>query len=140
VGFQPLALTPLVGVFDMTASVRFYRDLLGFQVISASPEVDTREGRFSHWMWLQRGAAQIMLNTQFDSNERPQTADPSRSEAHADTTLYIACEDVDEAYRELTQRGLRADPPKQAGYGLMLFSCKDPDGYNVVFQEARPRS
>ena len=34
-------LTPLIGVFDMSASLAFYRDVLGFEVINASPPVDT---------------------------------------------------------------------------------------------------
>jgi uncharacterized glyoxalase superfamily protein PhnB len=128
-------VTPLLGVFDMLESARFYRDLLGFQVVAASPEVDTREGHFSHWMRLKRGGTEIMLNTQFDSDERPLTRDAARNAAHGDTVLYIACDDVDEAYQELTQRGLSATPPQRASYGLMQLSCKDPDGYVIVFQE-----
>jgi glyoxylase I family protein len=53
--FSPLGLTPLIGVFDMPRAVAFYRDALGFAVVSASPEVETAEGRFSHWMWLRFG-------------------------------------------------------------------------------------
>jgi glyoxylase I family protein len=53
--FLPLGLTPLIGVFDMPRALAFYRDALGFAVVSASPEVETAEGRFSHWMWLRFG-------------------------------------------------------------------------------------
>jgi catechol 2,3-dioxygenase-like lactoylglutathione lyase family enzyme len=134
VPFTPNALTPLLSVFDMIASARFYRDLLGFQVVSASPEVDTKEGRFSHWMLLKRGSAELMLNTQYDSNERPAERDVARGAAHGDTVLYIACNDIDEAYRELSRGGLPAAPPQQA-HGLRQFICKDPDGYLIVFQE-----
>jgi len=56
-----VGLTPLIGVFDMPQSLAFYRDLLGFEVVTASPEVETTEGRFSHWMWLRLGAANLML-------------------------------------------------------------------------------
>ena len=69
--FAPLGLTPLIGVFDMLKSLAFYRDILGFEIVSASPEVETAEGRFSHWMWLRFGSAELMLNTQYDSDERP---------------------------------------------------------------------
>ena len=69
--FSPLGLTPLIGVFDMPRALAFYLDVLGFTVVSASPEVETAEGRFSHWMWLRFGGAEIMLNTLYDSNERP---------------------------------------------------------------------
>jgi catechol 2,3-dioxygenase-like lactoylglutathione lyase family enzyme len=30
-------LTPLLQVYDMPTSVRFYRDVLGFEVVSTSP-------------------------------------------------------------------------------------------------------
>ena len=58
--FLPRGLTPLIGVFDMPNALRFYRDLLGFEVVSASPEAKTSEGTFSHWVWLKLGAAEIM--------------------------------------------------------------------------------
>jgi uncharacterized glyoxalase superfamily protein PhnB len=121
----------------MPRALAFYRDVLGFEIVAASPEVETREGRFSHWVWLRGGAAEVMLNTQYDSDERPDQADPQRDAAHRDVTLYLACADIDEAYRELTYRGLKAPPPRTAPYGLRLFSVVDPDGYEVVFQEVR---
>ena len=33
-------LTPLLSVYDMPTSVRFYRDSLGFEVAMSSPPVD----------------------------------------------------------------------------------------------------
>ena len=135
--FSPLGLTPLIGVFDMPTSLAFYRDLLGFTVVSTSPEVETAEGRFSHWMWLRFGDAEIMLNTQYDSNERPKQPPEQRPN---DTAFYIGCSDVELAYRELTGRGLKAEHPKVAPYGLKLFSAEDPDGYTIVFQEVRQQS
>ena len=135
--FSPLGLTPLIGVFDMPTSLAFYRDLLGFTVVSASPEVETAEGRFPHWMWLRFGEAEIMLNTQYDSNERPKQPPEKRPK---DTVFYINCSDVELAYRELTGRGLKAEHPKVAPYGLKLFSAEDPDGYTIVFQEVRQQS
>lgn len=130
-----VGLTPLLGVFDMPTSLRFYCDLLGFEIVSASPEVETREGRFSHWTWLRLGSAELMLNTQFDSNERPEDSDPARISAHADSVLYVGCTDVDAAHATLTRRGLPAEPPTVAPYGLRVFGVRDPDGYTIVFQE-----
>jgi glyoxylase I family protein len=130
--FSPLGLTPLIGVFDMPRSLAFYRNLLGFSVVSASPEVETKEGRFCHWMWLRFGGADIMLNTLYDSNERP-LQEPEKT--HKDAVFYIGCPDVELAYQELTGRGLKAERPKMAPYGLKVFSVEDPDGYTIVFQE-----
>src|SRR6202020_255446 len=97
--FSLLGLTPLIGVFDMPRALAFYRDMLGFSVVSASPEVETAEGRFSHWMWVQLGRAEVMLNTQYDSNERPMEAPEKRSK---DAVFYLHCSDVELAYRELS--------------------------------------
>ena len=105
-------------VFDMLTALAFYRDVLGFAVVSASPEVETAEGRFSHWMWLRFGGAEIMLNTQYDSNERPMQPPEKRSK---DAVFYIGCPDVEIAYQELTDRGLKAERPKIAPYGLSLI-------------------
>lgn len=132
----PLGLTPLLSVFDMPTALAFYRDVLGFEVLMASPEVDTLEGRFSHWVWLRFGAAEIMLNTQFDSNERAREPDAMRATVHGDAILYISFADVGLAYQQLTERGLKADPPIKAPYGLKTFGVKDPDGYGIVFQES----
>ena len=129
-------LTPLIHVFDMSAALAFYRDSLGFEIVMASPEVETREGRFSHWMWLRLGSADLMLNTQFDSNERPPIPVSTRSVAHRDTAFYIGCSDIDVAHARIAARGIRLEPPSTTSYGLRAFSVQDPDGYAVVFQEA----
>ena len=75
-----------------------------------------------------------MLNTQYDSNERPMQPPEKRSK---DAVFYVSCSDVELAYQELTDRGLKAERPKVAPYGLKLFSTEDPDGYTIVFQEVR---
>jgi glyoxylase I family protein len=132
-----VGLTPLIGVFDMPKALAFYCEVLGFEVVSASPVVEAPEGQFSHWMWLRLGAVDLMLNTQYDFGERPQNPVTTRVVAHGDTCFYIGCSDIDAAYLQLTLRGLKADPPKVAPYGRKNFSVKDPDGYTVVFQGVR---
>jgi glyoxylase I family protein len=131
-----VSLTPLIGVFDMPRSLAFYRDLLGFEVVSASPEVETTEGRFSHWMWLRLGAANLMLNTQYDSGERPPKPNVAHVAAHGDVCFYIGCSDIAAVYQQLKRRGVQVEPPKVAAYGLSLFSLTDPDGYTVIFQQS----
>ena len=42
-------LTPLLQVDDRPAWIRFYRDLLGFEIVTTTPELG--EDRF-HWAWL----------------------------------------------------------------------------------------
>lgn len=128
-------LTPLIQVFDMAKSLDFYAGKLGFQVVAASPEIDAPEGRFSHWMLLRSGAIDLMLNTAYDTGERPATPDPARRQAHTDTSFYIFCPDLDRIHAALAKAGVDLDPPSTASYGPRRFSLFDPDNFEIVFQE-----
>jgi glyoxylase I family protein len=125
-------LTPLLQVYDMPTSVRFYRDMLGFEVVTTSPVLG--EDRF-HWALLRLGGAELMLNTayEFDS-DRPAEPDRARTSAHEDTGLYFGCPDVDAAYEELRGRGVEVKEPKVTGYGMKQLYLRDPDGYTLCFQ------
>jgi len=126
-------LTPLLQVYDMPASVRFYRDILGFDLVTTSPQLGG-EDRF-HWCLLRHGGAELMLNTAYElDHERPIPPDRARTAAHDDTCLYIACPDVDAAYQELTAKGLMLKPPKVAPYGMKQLAVRDPDGYALCLQ------
>jgi len=126
---------PYFEVFDMNASVAFYRDLLGFEILFASPEVETAEGRFSHFVRLRRGRVELMLNTAYDSGERP----PARTEARwagcRHVHLYIDCDDVPALYAEATARGLEAEAPAPTGYGYLALGVSDPDGHRLIFHQ-----
>lgn len=125
---------PLLQVFDMPAALAFYRDRLGFRLVSASPEIEAAEGRYSHWMWLRRDAAELMLNTAYDANERPPARDEARWRGHGDTCVYIGCDDVDAIWRELRDQGVTAEPPQDTPYGMRQCHVRDPDGYMLCFQ------
>jgi glyoxylase I family protein len=127
-------LTPLLQVYDMPASIHFYRDLLGFEVVTTSPVLG--EDRF-HWALLRLGGAELMLNTAYEfDDERPVPPDPARVAAHDDTALYIACPDIDAAYEELRSKGVKVNKPVAAPYGMKQMYLHDPDGYNLCFQWA----
>ena len=125
-------LTPLLQVYDMPTSVRFYRDLLGFEVVSTSPVLG--EDRF-HWALLRLGDAELMLNTAYEfDGERPVEPDPARTAAHGDTGLFFGCPDVDRAYEELRGKGVTVQEPSVAPYGMKQMYLRDPDGYALCFQ------
>jgi glyoxylase I family protein len=56
-------LVPLLWVYDMPASVRFYRDILGFEIVRTTPPLGED---YFHWAMLRLGDAQLMLNTIFE--------------------------------------------------------------------------
>jgi glyoxylase I family protein len=123
----------LLQVFDMPASLRFYRDVLGFEIVRRSRPDDE-----CGWAWLKSGGAELMLNTAYDEGMRPPVPDAVRVASHKDTVLYFGCPDVDAAYRHLRSHGVEVEPPKVAWYGMQQLYVKDPDGYSLCFQRAVP--
>ena len=122
-------LCPLLQVFDMLVSLRFYRDILGFSEVEKSGQGDSVD-----WAWLRHGSAELMLNTAYEGDQRPPFPDPSRAAGHADTCLYLGCDDLDAAYEHLSAHGVKASPPKVAPYGMRQLYVSDPDGYGLCFQ------
>lgn len=120
----------LLQVFDMPASVRFYRDILGFEIVTTSPA----EGDQFDWGLLRLNEANLMLNTAYEQDDRPAQPEPARVSAHGDTCLYFACPDVDAAYQHLRAHGLNVKEPKVAPYGMKQLYVSDPDGYALCFQ------
>jgi len=60
-----VGVAPLLQVYDMPTAVRFYRDLLGFEILNQS-----RDGEEFDWCLLSRGGTEIMLNTMYESEYR----------------------------------------------------------------------
>lgn len=128
-------LCPLISVLDMPSSLAFYRDLLGFSVVSHSPPAHADRPDDVGWVWLRRGSAELMLNTAYDPEEaRPAAFPPARFAAHGDTGLYIGAPDVDGVYAHLRARGVEVEPPRVAYYGMKQLNLRDPDGYGLCFQ------
>lgn len=116
---------PLLQVFDMQTSLRFYRDVLGFEVVHQTDH--------DWWAMLRLGDATVMLNTAYEDGERPESADPQRVRGHNDVSLYFEFTDLDALYAHLRQAGCGVSPPSPRGYGLRQLDVKDPDGYELCF-------
>jgi glyoxylase I family protein len=122
---------PLLQIFDMPTSLAFYRDLLGFEVISTS---HPRNGDDLDWALLRRDGIDLMLNTAYEHDVRPAQSSPSRVEAHKDTGLFFGCRDLDSAHSYLSSHGVRVAPPSVAPYGMRQLWFEDPDGYVLCLQ------
>ncbi len=127
--FEFRGMAPLLQVFDMPTAIHFYRDLLGFELITTSGA-----GEHSDWVLLRRGGIELMLNTAYEAQDRPPAPDPTRSASHADTGLFFGCPDLDSAYEHLKSQGLRVEPPQVRDYGMRQLYVTDPDGYVLCFQ------
>ena len=125
--------TPLIKVFDVPTAVAFYRDVLGFEVVTTSkPFTDAKDDY--GWAFLRRNGVELMLNNAYENNIRPGVPEQARVDAHGDTTLYLACRDLDGACAHLRAHGIDAPDPEVAYYGMRQVSIKDPDGYSICLQ------
>jgi glyoxylase I family protein len=122
-------LCPLLQVFDMSTSLKFYCEVLGFHIHESAGEKDNLD-----WVWLKWNNTDLMLNTAYEAPYRPERADAARVAAHDDTALYLGCANIDEAYQILLSKGLKLSPPTVAPYGMKQLYFHDPDGYSLCFQ------
>jgi uncharacterized glyoxalase superfamily protein PhnB len=123
-------LTPLLQVFDMPRSIHFYRDVIGFEMITSSaPE----QGDDCDWVLLRMQGTELMLNTAYEKQDRPSAPDEVRMAGHSDTTIYFGCPDVDAAYAHFVSKGMDIQAPYITGYGFKAIDIKDPDDYGLCF-------
>src|SRR5262245_54347483 len=115
-------LWPLLAVDDLSASLGFWRDRLGFKLVGQAES----DGPV-FWCRLARDGASIMLQAA-DVEDGP-VNDRGRG-----VTLYFVCDDVDALFEEIRSRGLRIDPPTVAYYGMRQLFVPEPNGYFVCFE------
>ena len=124
-------MTPLLQVFDMATSLKFYCDVLGFEVVTTDANTVAPN---HNWVWLRLNGTDLMLNTAYEYEKRPLSRNPRRVAAHSDTALYFAAPDVDGVYAHLRAKGIPVKEPKLAPYGMKQLYIRDPDGFGLCFQ------
>jgi len=122
-------LTTLVQVFNMRRSLAFYRDVLGFEVVS-----DSGDGDDSSWVWIQLNGLDLMLNDQYEPGFVPSHPPAERTRWHYDTCFYFGCPDPDAVFEYLRSREIDCEPPIETSYGMKQVYVSDPDNYNLCFQ------
>ena len=124
----------LIQVYDMPTSLKFYCNVLGFHIHMAD---DPKKAPNHDWVWLKfADCVDLMLNTRYESDDRPPQPDGKRTAAHDDTCLYFGAPDPDAIYRHLQAAGVRCKAPKVAWYGMKQLNIHDPDGFAICFQRA----
>jgi len=124
-------MTPLLQVFDMATSLRFYCDVLGFEIVQTDGNTIAPD---HNWVWLRRDDIDLMLNTAYEYDKRPSAPDLRRVAAHRDTGLFIGAPDVDAVYAHLRAKGINVKEPRVAPYGMKQLYLHDPDGFSLCFQ------
>lgn len=121
-------IAPLFIAKNVTASVSFYRDLLGFDLMFAEPTVDP------FFAIVNREGAMIMLK---DVGVEPVPNHKRHEWARWDA--YVNVPDPDALAAEYSSRGVQFSKPLRDTHdGLRGFELMDADGYVLFF--GRPRS
>jgi uncharacterized glyoxalase superfamily protein PhnB len=127
-------VTPNLIVSDIDRSTAFYRDVLGFSVVTTVP--DAAPFVFA---WMKRDDVSVFLNTaEGVKHDLPAlAAQPLGGTA----TLFIILEadtiadGVDAMFRAIDGRATVVMPLKDQFYGMREFGVTDPDGYVIVFAQ-----
>ena len=111
-------LTCALGVRDLHASIAWYRDVLGFELLYEAGEMG--------WCELQTPVHRV--NVGLSQLENP--------EVRGGTTLTFGVQDVDQARARLTQRDVKFDGETQTIPGMVkLATFFDPDGNKLMLYE-----
>ena len=104
-------------VLNMKASVRFYKDVLGMEIIYGG-----EDGSFSS---LRAKDAECPILNLEQGHSVP---------GWGRMIFYVA--DVDAFWEHLRGKGLQPESPRDASWGERYFHMSDPDGHELSF--ARP--
>ena len=127
---------PLMTVADMSTSVQFYVDALGFSVTNKWVDDDG----VLRWCQLRHGGAGLMLQQRVDATERPVlSTSPNRSDGtqrqlNESICLCIFCEDAIAVWNELRRRGRAHPTHPQVLNGLWVTGVADPEGIRIDFE------
>ena len=123
-------VTPNLIVSDIDRSVAFYRDLLGFSVVTTVPDAAPFV-----FVWMQRDDVSVFLNT-LGSIRDEQPALAARP-IGGTATMYMIVEGesaaagVDDLFERAKSRARVMMPLKTQFYGMREFGIEDPDGYVI---------
>jgi uncharacterized glyoxalase superfamily protein PhnB len=120
-------ITPNLVVADIAKSIAFYRDVLGFSMITTVPE----EPPYIFAL-MQRDGVSVFLNDLAAAKQDPAT--PALTFGNT-AMLYFTVTGIQPLYEAIRGQATIAMPLKQQFYGMTEFSVFDPDGYVVVIGE-----
>lgn len=119
--------TPNLIVSDIDRSLAFYRDELGFSVVTTVPEQPPYV-----FAMLQAGGVELFLNdVKLALKEHPEWA--GQSMVAFGHSLFIETDGIDELYARLNGRVPIWLPIVTQWYGMREFGIADPDGYLITF-------
>ena len=102
---------------SLAESVVFYHEQLGFELLTHTPEAEPPMAT------LRAGRLRLTLVEQLETMLRRGRG------AH----FFLGVADVDDYYRQLSERGVMVAPPADEGWGGRFITLQDPDKYRFFF-------
>jgi predicted enzyme related to lactoylglutathione lyase len=104
-------------VNSIEESLGFYHGLLGFEIDKHTPDSEPPMAT------VKAGVLRITLAQHLETMLKRGRG----------VNFFLGVDDVDEYYRELTQRGAQVSPPADEGWGGRFITLQDPDRYRFFF-------
>jgi len=104
-------------VNNIEESLAFYSGLLGFEINKQSPDSEPPMAT------LQAGALKITLAQHLETMLKRGRG----------VNFFLGVDDVDQYYRDLTEKGAEVWPPADEGWGGRFITLQDPDRYRLFF-------
>ncbi len=127
-------VTPNLVVSDVARSLAFYRDVLGFSLVTTVP--DATPFAFG---WMRRDGVSVFLNSlEAVRADQPELA---ARPLGGTATLFIVleaatpAEGVDALLASIGSRARLVMALKDQVYGMREFAIEDPDGYVIIFAQ-----
>lgn len=122
-------ITTNLMVASVDASVKFYQEVLGLEVVASVPA----KNQTLQFAILAKEAMTLMLQEKENlSEEYPILA---AEKIQPSITLYITVENFNEFYRTIKTNYLIYTELHKTFYGANEFAITDPDGYVLTFTE-----
>lgn len=124
--FEAQSLAASLTVDDLTRSVAWYRDVVGFAVAREYAP----QGRLVA-VALRAGAVELLLTQ--DNGARG----ADRVKGQGFSLQFTTAQDVDALAAGIRQRGGVLEDDPATAFGVRVFRVRDPDGFRLVFSSPR---
>ena len=121
-------VTPNLIVGDIDRSTAFYRDVLGFTVVTTVPDAAPFV-----FVWLERDSVPVFLND--PKAVEHDVSGVSGRPFGGSATLFFVISDVDAFHAAVAPRVKVVMPLKTQFYGMREFAVEDPDGHLLTFAQ-----
>ena len=127
-------VVPNLLVTDIDRSTAFYRDVLGFTIVTTVPD----KAPFV-FVWLKRDRVSVFLNV--PAGAKADMPDLAARPIGGTATLFVtveavtAAEGVDRLMETIGPKAKVVMPLKDQFYGMREFAVEDPDGYVIIFAQ-----